>query len=172
VNYTNAWSTSDITQTQNVNNVTSLTGTGNPAGDYTTTTTSGFVQEMKSETDTTTIGLPIGVVINLLENLPVRFGAQHNIVYTATTSNTQVTSRTPSTSQQVFANGTVNNTLTNNAVTNTDEQNGSNLTIVHTNTFYYGMSWWPYKDVQIDFTGFAGDVLALNNYNLSFNFYF
>jgi hypothetical protein len=171
VNYINSWSTSDISQTQTYNGVTRVSGTGNPSTDYTATTTSGFISKKKTETYTTEIDLPIGVVFNLLETLPLRFGAQHAIVYSVSNASTEITSRTPTVTQTNYADGSSSSSAPVIG-TNTDETSSSSISVTHTNYFYYGMSWWPYKDVQIDFTGFANTVLTLSNYYLSFNFYF
>jgi hypothetical protein len=171
INYMNSWDTSEITQTDTVNNVTQLSGTGNPAQDNTATETYGYVSKVKSDILHTQIDLPVGVVINLLDTLPIRFGAVHSIVYTVSNSSTEITSRTPDSVTRNYADGHATTTI-NAPPPNVDEYSNSSADISHNNYFYYGASWWPYKDVQIDFTGFAGDVLALTNYNLSFNFYF
>jgi hypothetical protein len=170
VNLTNSWYVSDITDKQTTNNVTTLSGTGSPATDYTETVSSGVTMENKLEATDTTVELPIGVVFNLLENLPLRLGVVHVIDYSVVNNSQQVTSRTPQTDQKTYTNGSTATTVTGN--NGQEEINTSSYSISQDNVFTYGMSWWPYPTVQVDFTGFASNVLALNRYNLSMSFYF
>lgn len=171
LNYTNNWQNREITTVQEVNNVLQVSGTGSTATDYTQTVTSAYEYKDKYDYLNTYVELPIGLVLNLIENLPIRFGAIHTIQFASETGTREVTSRTPATTVTNYADGS-STTMITAPGNNQDERNYSNYWNDHWNNFYYGVSWWPYKDMQIDITGFGQDILVLNNYRLSFNFYF
>jgi hypothetical protein len=171
INYSNQFTDSSVTTKYEQNYQTRVSGTGNPATDTVATTTGKIETLTKSEIADTKIDFPIGVVFNLIDVLPIRFGAKHQVWFRNVSSSTETNSRTPFVTRTVDGNGGVTTSVPN-IVNSQDEVSGSSFNVTHTNTFYYGLSWWPYQDVQIDFTGFGSNILALSNYNLSFNFYF
>jgi hypothetical protein len=160
----------EVTTKYELNNVTTVSGTPAPATDSVATRNYGYTSLAKTDNITSTIELPIGLVLNMLENLPIRFGMKHSIIHTQTSSRTEVTARTPDTTRTVYGDGHITNSVPA-AVTGTDERNISNYSVSHSNSWYYGLSWLPYKDVQIDVTGFYYPM-SLANYQLSFNLYF
>jgi hypothetical protein len=158
----------------NKNHTTSFvanTGTGDPLTDITTTTTSGSESESKSDTATNTIELPIGVILNVLDNLPLRFGAVHTIKIISASTSTLVTHRDPMVVTTTNGNGAITGQTVTGMTNSPDEYSNAPLTVAQSNTFYYGLSWWPFPQVQIDLAGFT-NVLDLTGYKASFNFYF
>jgi len=151
--------------------VITQSGQANPHDNYVSTTNQlgGAVDEVW-EYDDATIELPLGLVFNVLNNLPIRLGVIHSIDYQVTTNTFNMTAQNNISNTTVRGDGTVTSSVQSS--NRADEDNVSSYSITHTNTFYYGASWSPYANVQIDFTGFATDVLALTNYRLSFSLYF
>jgi hypothetical protein len=158
VNYSNADRGQDIKDSGWSNNRTQVSGTGDPAQDYTKTLSGVYVTKVKTELATTTLEFPLGVVLELIDTLPIRFGAKHTVAYAATTNSLEVTEWTPYTTHTVYTNGVTSDMVRSYANAQPGYSNSS-YTITHTTTYYYGASWWPLSYLQIDFTGFAGNVL-------------
>ncbi|NTV53464.1 MAG: hypothetical protein HGA76_10700, partial [Candidatus Firestonebacteria bacterium] len=171
LNYTYSYYKSDLKKTYNAQEVYTSSGNPVPGNNYVQTVNyQGYEEKDIYEMVDSTVELPLGLVFNFLDNLPVRFGVKHAISYTATSNSTEVTSRTPQNSNTVYGDGATANSVSGTSTTDGDNESVYNIT--HRNSFFYGASWWRYSNVQIDFTGFAGNVLALTNYQLSFNLYF
>ena len=108
----------------------------------------------KYEGTSTIVEFPIGVVLELIDNLPFRFGAKHTVTYSANSSSVDTTSWTPTVTNTVYANGSSTSSVMGYA-NNTSEYSYSSYTITHATTYYYGASWWPLPYLQVDFTGCA-----------------
>jgi len=172
INYAYSFYKNDVKEKYSGQRVYTQSGDATLHNNYVETVTDeGFKAEDVTEYDDSIVELPLGLVFNFLDTLPVRFGVIHTIDYSVTTKTHNVSARTPSTNTTVYADGVVNSQVSD-TTQNSDESNTSTYGITHSNTFFYGASWWPYNNVQIDFTGFATNVLALTNYKLSFNLYF
>jgi hypothetical protein len=162
----------DVTNTTNIRS-----GTGVLGNDYTHTENSGNETMSKTENIYNTVELPLGLVINILDTLPIRFGAKHTITVQSLNKSTEITAQSPFTWNRARNDGTtLSGVYDINSLT---ESQNSAYSVVHTTAFYYGVSWWPVPDIQIDMTGFgqpggteSASILSLWTYNLSFNFYF
>ncbi len=143
--------------------------TGDPSTDYTQTITDGRESITKSTDITDTLELPVGLVLNIVNKLPIRFGAKHIIKRKSETDTYEVTSRTPRTTHTVYGDGVVDNTVAD--ISEYSHWTGSSLTVTHQNVFYYGLTWWPFEDLQIDVANFAYTAF-LYEYNVSITFHF
>jgi hypothetical protein len=171
VNYAHADWAQDIQNRITTNNVTRVSGTGDPAQDYLRTYGGTNDIQLKTETATSQLEFPLGVVLEVIDNLPIRFGAKHSVTYASDSASYEITDRTPIVTHTVYADGSVTDSVMGYS-NGQPEYSNCSYTITHATTYYYGASWWPLSYLQIDFTGFAGNLLTLTGYNLSFNFYF
>ncbi|MCK5217999.1 hypothetical protein KAR10_00655 [bacterium] len=143
--------------------------TGDPSTDYTETITEGRESITKSTDITDTLELPVGMVLNIVKKLPIRFGAKHIIRKISNTDTYEVTARTPRTTRREYGDGAVDHTVSD--ISEYFHWTDSSLTVTHETVFYYGLTWWPFEDLQIDIANCAYTAF-LHEYNLSITFHF
>jgi hypothetical protein len=143
---------------------------GVPADSYTDTTTETNVVKYTYEEIYDTLEIPVGLIIDLLSNLNLQFGAMHTITARSYTYKSALQSQSMRTTVRTYDNGASSTT----SISLPDDFNAyqiSNYSVSQSTDLSYGMTWWPYERVQIDFTGFY-NLTNLANYRLSVNLYF
>ncbi len=143
--------------------------TGDPSTDYTETITEGRESITKSTDITDTLELPVGLVLNVVDKLPIRLGAKHIIQRVSNSDTYEVTARTPRTTHTLYGDGVVTHSITD--VSEYSHRTDSSLTVTHQTLFYYGLTWWPFEDLQIDIANCAYTAW-LHEYNVSITFHF
>jgi hypothetical protein len=108
-------------------------------------------------------------VIQLFDNLPIRFGASHVITVSENDSDRNITSRTPQTTVTTDGNGAVTQTV--NTTTNTEASSTSDVSVTHNTYLYHGATWWPTPNVQIDLTNIIG-LASWQDYQVSITLHF
>jgi hypothetical protein len=151
------------------NSTRTLSGTGTPVSDLTTVTTRGDTTDFHGHVATETWELPVGMVIQLFDNLPIRFGASHVITVSENDSDRNITSRTPQTTVTTDGNGAVTQTV--NTTTNTEASSTSDVSVTHNTYLYHGATWWPTPNVQIDLTNIIG-LASWQDYQVSITLHF
>ncbi len=169
IKFTGTSTISKVKTTNTYSSTRTVSGTGSTATDYTAVTTGGYTSEANTRSIYNNIELPVGLVINLMENLPIRFGAMHTITTHEYSNDTQVTARQPQITQTNYANGSSAQTAATQ--NNFDEVNSGYLQTYHNNALYHGATWWPTKDVQVDMTAIY-DLVKFGDYRLSISVYF
>lgn len=144
---------------------------GTPASGGTTVTT--YSEQVKHTYDgiANVLELPVGIIVDLLSNLQLQLGAKHTIEVSSLTEKTNLVSQSMETAVYTADNGY--------SFTNIDPPSGfvdtneTEYSVEQYTSLYYGVTWRPYEQVQIDFAGFGDDnLLDLDNWRLSVNIYF
>ncbi|MCK5219244.1 hypothetical protein KAR10_06975, partial [bacterium] len=161
---------SEITRTNQYASTQVVSGTGDPLANFTAITTGGSTVIEKNEMDTDTFEFPAGLVLELLDNLVFRFGVKHSITVQEHSTSEEVLTRTPTTTATTNGNNETTHTVVD-VIGASDAIHESTVTVMHTNHFHYGASWWPFPQVQIDIASYY-NVLRLDNYRLSMSFHF
>jgi len=161
--------TSEVTTKYEYTDTDVVSDTGDPATDYTQTITEGRESITKSTDITDTLELPVGLVLNVVNKLPIRFGAKHIIKRISNSDTYEVTARTPETTHRVYGDGVVDHTVAD--ISEYSHWTDSSLTVTHQTVFYYGLTWWPFEDLQIDVANFAYTAW-LHEYHVSMTFHF
>jgi len=162
--------TSDITTKNTYNYQGRITGSGSTSVDCTSIATSGYEKQKVDITITDVLEFPVGLVINILDNLPIRFGASHMITITSDYNKEEYNSRTPYTMTTTYDNGVVTQT-TADYINQSGQDNNSTVSADHSTSFYYGLTWWPFENLQIDVANFYW-ITYLADYRLSITFHF
>jgi len=138
--------------------------------DYTASQTWNNKVKYTSESTTDTIEFPIGVIFDILKNLNLQVGAKHTWNISSSTSTTEVQNQTLGTTQTNYDDGHSTSAV-NTLISGYNAIRTSTITQSHSNSLYYGITWWPFEQVQVDVTGF-NQILSLSNYYISMSFYF
>ncbi len=144
-------------------------GDGVAANSYSRVQTSGYKATYKNDVTIDTLELPVAMVFDVLSNLKLQIGAKGVYQFTSTTNETTYTDRTLTTTVTTTDAGAVSTAIT--PATFTDSTRTSTYSAVQRAELSYGLNWWPYEQVQVDFTAFYRP-LELSNYQLSLSIYF
>ncbi len=146
-------------------------GDGIANNSYTTVTTESYKTKVTTQNITNTYSFPTALVFDVLKNLQFQVGANHVITTTSNTSSTEVTERALYTSTTTRDDGSVTSTVVPPVGALQEANRTSTLTSNHATQFAYGITWWPYEQIQVDFTYFS-QVLNLENYRIGISVYF
>jgi len=145
---------------------------GDPANSYTMVTTSSERVKNTYETLINQLELPVGIILDVLSNLQVQLGAKHTIAASSSSSKYDLLSQTLMTTVRTFDNGVSTSTI--NPPSGMNEEQTHEYSVEQYTQMFYGVSWQPYEQMQIDFAGFGGSagLLTLANWRLSVNIYY
>ncbi len=163
-------STTECTTTTTYSNINTTSGRPVAVNNSTVTTVSSEKSDYTYRSNVDTLSFPVGLQIDILKNMPIYFGAEHRITITEDSNSNEVTERTQETTTTVSGDGTSTSTITDisNAI---DARADSTVTTNHATYYYYGLTWWPMENIQIDMK----NVYRLDywrDFELSFTFHF
>lgn len=144
---------------------------GDPGYSYTETSVTGDKTLYKYDYTSNSIELPIGLIIDLLPNLNLQMGARHTIVFYAENGSQKELERTVPVTTRIYDNGYIDEGSTPNDLNTWVAESYSASGQSHSNELMYGLTWWPYEQVQIDATAFY-NLVELQNYRVSVSLYF
>lgn len=169
INASTGSETQEVTTKYEYNETNVRSNTGDPATDYTQTITEGNERITKSTDVTDTLELPAGLVLNVVDKLPIRFGVKHIVQRVSNSDTYEVTARTLRTTRTEYGDGVVTHNVSD--VSAWDQLTDSSLKVTHETVFYYGLTWWPFEDFQIDIANCAYTAF-LFEYHVSITFHF
>lgn len=164
-------STSEITTESETNNVITDAGRPLPVNNYVQTTSSALTSITKTRSVSDRIELPVGLQIDILDNLPIYFGSSHVVTFNENTSSYEVTDRSLSTTTIVYGDGSAS-TSTSEVNNADDATNDSSLSSNHNTYFYYGLTWWPKENIQIDLKNVFDSAYPWRDLDLSVTMHF
>jgi len=163
-------SISEITTKTENNDVVTVAGRPVAANNYVDTTTSSLTSVVTNRSVSEIIEIPVGLQIDILKNLPIYFGAAHRVTFTESTTSYEVTERSLASTTRVRGDGSSSTTATQ-LIDSQEAYNDSGLTSVHNTYYYYGLTWWPKENIQIDIKNiYRWDYWR--DYELSFTLHF
>lgn len=141
-----------------------------PSTDYTLVGSSGYKTDSVTDLIINTIDLPVAFNFKFLKNFHVQVGVNHKITMKSETTNTTNYDRRLATTVRTTDAGVVTSTVPANT-TNTEMSQTSVYNVTHDNQFSYGVTWWPYEQVRVDFT-YLTYLTYLYQYRFSINLYY
>lgn len=141
-----------------------------PTTDYTVVSSSGYKTDTVTDVITNTIDLPVAFNFKFLKNFHVQVGVNHKITMKSETTNTTISDRRLPNAVRTRGDGEVLYYMGTN-FTNTEMSQTSQYNVTHDNQFNYGVTWWPFEQVRVDFT-YLTYLTYLYQYRFSINLYY
>ncbi|MEW6516329.1 MAG: hypothetical protein AB1439_05420 [candidate division FCPU426 bacterium] len=141
-----------------------------PTTDFTEATSSGYKIDSVSDVVINTIDLPVAFNFKFLKNFHVQVGVNHQITMKSITTNSTTKDRRLATTVRTTDANVVTTTGPGNT-SFTEMSQTSRYDVTHDNQFSYGVTWWPYEQVRVDFT-YLTYLTYLYLYRFSINLYY
>ncbi|MBN1595876.1 hypothetical protein JW933_08125 [candidate division FCPU426 bacterium] len=150
-----------------------------PADDFNYRIAAHEKYKIKYDTTDYNLDLPVGIVIDVLKNFALQVGARHRIAQSVINQSRDIVEteipETLITYDDGLQYGGVQSPWTNlsGQIGGTpDAMNSfSRVTVSHSTNLYYGISWWPFEQVQVEMYG-LGYLQELWQYHVSVNLYY
>ncbi|MBN1595878.1 hypothetical protein JW933_08135 [candidate division FCPU426 bacterium] len=139
--------------------------------DYTEVRTESYKQKTTSKSVSNAITLPVALQLNFLKNFSVQVSASHTISLAQSDSSSEFQERALYTSVTTYDDGRQETDVTADSGNLPEADSFSSYSVYHATQFAYGVTWWPFEQVRVDFTSLAY-LTYLYNYRFSVSLYY
>ncbi|MCK5241265.1 hypothetical protein KAR34_02320 [bacterium] len=152
-------------------NIRTVVNDTDNTNDSTAVTTSSDTRETKTKNVINAFSLPVAIQMHFLKNFSIQLSAEHQIALMQNDSSLVEKARDLQTTVTTTDDGVVSVNVIGDSTNITAADSYSSYQATQSTHFAYGVTWWPFEQVRVDFTGLT-NITQLSNYEISISLYY